>query len=251
VTVTEPAPAPAPAPAGTPRSGAHQVLLLLYALFTVAAGARSLVQLATKADHAPVAYWLSLVAALTYALGWVAIRRASEGRTGFAARMLWVELAGVLTVGTLSLVERDWFPDASVWSDYGIGYGFVPAVLPVAGLLWLRAQDPSRSGTGATTAFRVVAFAEALSWLGLLSGMFFKYVVDAGEQGVHVFGPVHGTVFLTYLVVTLLTWRHQRWSLPVALAALAASVPPFCTVLFEQWAQRTGRLDPPQRPDPS
>ena len=57
------------------------------------------------------------------------------------------------------------------------------------------------------TAFRVVAFAEALSWLGLLTGMFFKYVVDAGEQGVHVFGPVHGTVFLTYLVVTLLTWR--------------------------------------------
>ena len=43
--------------------------------------------------------------------------------------MLWVELAGVLTVGTLSLVKRDWFPDASVWSDYGIGYGFVPAVL--------------------------------------------------------------------------------------------------------------------------
>ena len=80
------------------------------------------------------------------------------------------------------------------------------------------------------TAFRVVAFAEALSWLGLLTGMFFKYVVDAGEQGVQVFGPIHGTVFLTYLVVTLLTWRSQRWSLPVALLALAASVPPFCTV---------------------
>jgi integral membrane protein len=224
------------------RSGAHQVLLLVYALFTVAAGARSLVQLATKASEAPVAYVLSLLAAVTYALGWVAIRRAAEGRTGFAARMLWVELAGVLTVGTLSLVERDWFPDATVWSDYGIGYGFVPAVLPVAGLLWLRGQDPSRTVTAAT-AFRVVAFAEALSWLGLLTGMFFKYVVDAGEQGVHVFGPIHGTVFLTYLVVTLVAWRAQRWSLPVALVALAASVPPFCTVLFEEWARRTGRLD--------
>jgi integral membrane protein len=231
-----------PAPAAT-RSGPHQVLLLVYALFTVAAGARSLVQLATKADEAPVAYSLSLVAAVTYALGWLAIRRASEGRTGFAARMLWVELAGVLAVGTVSVLEDDWFPDATVWSDYGIGYGFVPAVLPVAGLLWLRAQDPERAGDGAATAFRVVAFAEAVSWLGLLTGMFFKYVVDAGEQGVQVFGPVHGTVFLTYLVVTLLTWRSQRWSLPVALVALAASVPPFCTVAFEQWAQRTGRLD--------
>jgi integral membrane protein len=93
------------------------------------------------------------------------------------------------------------------------------------------------------TAFRVVAFAEAVSWLGLLISMFFKYVVDAGEQGVHVFGPIHGTVFLAYVVLTLLTWRHLRWPLPVALLALAASIPPFCTVLFEVWAQRTGRLE--------
>ena len=54
--------------------------------------------------------------------------------------MLWVELAGVVTVGTLSLALHDWFSEPSVWSDYGIGYGFVPAVLPVAGLLWLRRQ---------------------------------------------------------------------------------------------------------------
>jgi hypothetical protein len=127
-------------PAAAPRSGPHKVLLAFYALFTVAAGARSAVQLATDAGRAPVAYTLSAVAAVTYAAGWVAIRRASVGRTGFASVMLWVELAGVLTVGTLSLLVRDWFPDASVWSDYGIGYGFVPAVLPIAGLLWLRRQ---------------------------------------------------------------------------------------------------------------
>jgi integral membrane protein len=241
--VTDPVTTTEPPPPTTSRSGAHQVLLLVYALFTLAAGARALVQLATKADEAPIAYTLSLVAAVTYALGWVAIRRASEGHTAFASRMLWIELAGVLTVGTLSLLVQDWFPDASVWSDFGIDYGFVPVVLPVAGLLWLRAQDPERKA-GAAAAFRVVAFAEALSWLGLLTGMFFKYVVDAGEQGVQVFGPIHGTVFLTYVVVTLLTWRSQRWSLPVALLALAASVPPFCTVVFEVWARRTGRLDP-------
>lgn len=121
-----------------PRSGAHQVLIALYALFTLAAGARSIVQLATDAARAPVAYALSVVAALTYALGWYAIREAADGRAGFASVMLWVELGGVLTVGTLSLLARDLFPEASVWSDYGIGYGFVPAVLPVAGLWWLR-----------------------------------------------------------------------------------------------------------------
>ena len=123
-----------------PRSGAHQVLLAVYALFTLAAGARSIVQLATDAERAPFAYALSLAAAVTYALGWVAIRKASVGRTAFASVMLWVELGGVLVVGTLSVVEPGWFPDASVWSGYGIGYGFVPAVLPVAGLLWLRRQ---------------------------------------------------------------------------------------------------------------
>lgn len=122
------------------RSGPHQVLLAFYALFTLAAGARAIVQLTTQYDDAPVAYWLSLAAAVTYALGWYAIRSAAAGDTRFASVMLWVELAGVVTVGTLSLVVRDWFPDASVWSDYGIGYGFVPAVLPIAGLLWLRRQ---------------------------------------------------------------------------------------------------------------
>jgi len=229
-----------------PRSGGHQVLLALYALFAVAAGARSAVQLATRADEAPLAYSLSLAAAATYALGWLAIRRAADGSPTLASVLLWVELGGVVTVGTLSLVEEDWFPDATVWSGYGIGYGFVPAVLPVAGLLWLRAQDPERSA-GAVTAFRIVATAEAFSWAGLLAGMFAKYVVDAGEQGVQVFGPIHGTVFLAYLVVTLLTWHQQRWSLPVAFVALAASVPPFCTLLFELWAERTGRLEPTDR----
>lgn len=133
------------------RSGPHQVLLATYAVFTLAAGARSGVQLATGADRAPVAYGLSVLAALTYALGWLAIRRAAAGRTGFARVMLWIELAGVVTVGTLSLVREDWFPDQSVWSDYGIGYGFVPAVLPVLGLWWLSRQ---RGGSSARAGSR-------------------------------------------------------------------------------------------------
>ena len=226
----------------THRSGPHQVLLLLYALFTLAAGARSVVQLATRADEAPVAYGLSLLAAVTYALGWLAIRRAAEGRTGFAARMLWVELGGVLAVGTLSLAVPDWFPDATVWSEYGVGYGFVPAALPVAGLLWLRAQEPGHAAEDpVATAFRVVASAEAVSWAGLLVGMFSKYVVDAGERGVQVFGPIHGAVFIAYVAVTLVAWRRLRWSFPVAVVGLAASIPPFCTVLFEAWVRRRSR----------
>jgi hypothetical protein len=130
----------------TSRSGPHLVLLAVYAVFVLAAGARSIVQIAAQLGEAPVAYVLSLVAALTYAAGWFAIRRAVHGRPAFARVMLWLELAGVVVVGTLSLVERDWFSDASVWSDYGRGYGWVPAVLPVAGLLWLHRAAPPVTG---------------------------------------------------------------------------------------------------------
>ncbi len=132
--------AESPTASGAFPLGPHRVLIALYALFTLAAGARSSVQLAQNAGVAPVAYGLSAAAACTYAAGWYAIARAARGRTALASVLLWVELTGVLVVGTLSLVEPDWFPDASVWSDYGIGYGFVPVALPIGGLLWLRWQ---------------------------------------------------------------------------------------------------------------
>ena len=120
------------------RSGPHLVLLTVYAIFVLAAGARSLVQVFTRFDEAPIAYSLSVVAAATYVAGWFAIRRAANGAAGFAKVMLWLEMAGVVVVGTLSLTVPSWFPDDSVWSTFGSGYGFVPALLPILGLLWLR-----------------------------------------------------------------------------------------------------------------
>jgi len=90
--------------------------------------------------------------------------------------------------------------------------------------------------------FRVVAIAEAVTWVLLLAGMFVKWVLKASEVGVHVAGPVHGAVFVVYVAVTLLAWRVLRWDARTALLALVASVPPLCTVWFERWAQRTGRL---------
>ncbi|MBM7806335.1 integral membrane protein [Geodermatophilus bullaregiensis] len=96
-------------------------------------------------------------------------------------------------------------------------------------------------------AFRVVAVAEALSWLGLLAGMYVKYVPETSEVGVQVFGPVHGAVFIAYLVVALVAARVLGWSRWTALLALAASIPPLATVVFERWAARTGRLQAPAR----
>ena len=92
------------------------------------------------------------------------------------------------------------------------------------------------------TAFRIVAVAEALSWVGLLAGMYVKYVPQTSEAGVSVFGPVHGGIFVAYVAVALVASRVLRWNAGTTLLALAASVPPLATVLFERWASRTGRL---------
>jgi integral membrane protein len=94
----------------------------------------------------------------------------------------------------------------------------------------------------ATTAFRVVAVAEALSWIGLLAGMFVKHVLDTTELGVKVFGPIHGGVFVAYVVVAVVTARLLRWSIGTTLLALLASVPPLASIWFERRATRTGLL---------
>jgi integral membrane protein len=94
----------------------------------------------------------------------------------------------------------------------------------------------------AATAFRIVAVAEALSWVGLLVGMYLKYVPRTTELGVHVFGPIHGAVFVAYVVVALLTSRVLRWSPRTTVLALICSIPPLATVWFERLATRNDRL---------
>ena len=92
------------------------------------------------------------------------------------------------------------------------------------------------------TAFRIVAVAEAVSWIGLLAGMYVKRVLGTSEVGVQVFGPIHGAVFVAYVVVAVVAARVLGWSRGTTLLALAAAVPPLVTVWFERWASRTGRL---------
>lgn len=124
-------------PTGT---GPGRVLVGVYILFAVAAGARSAVQIGTRFAQAPLAYLLSAFAAVVYVVAAVALARSSR-RLAYAC--CTVELVGVLTVGVVSLLAPDLFPDETVWSRFGIGYGFVPLVLPVLGLLWLRASRPA------------------------------------------------------------------------------------------------------------
>lgn len=135
------------APAGALRHGPGRALIAVYALFALSATARSGVQLATRFDEAPVPYLLSAFAALMYALATVALARGSSSSRTLATLICLVELVGVLVVGTISMVIPEAFPEATVWSGFGSGYGYVPLLLPVLGLVWLR-----MAGRGARTA---------------------------------------------------------------------------------------------------
>ncbi|WP_435771779.1 DUF3817 domain-containing protein [Nocardioides sp. SYSU DS0651] len=93
-----------------------------------------------------------------------------------------------------------------------------------------------------TRLFRTVAVAEAITWAGLLLGMFLKYGTETTELGVRVFGMLHGIVFVAYVVVTVVVWVDRRWTVGRGLLALGAAVPPLATLPLEWWAVRRGWL---------
>ena len=126
---------------GEPRrttSGPGRVLVAVYGLFALAATSRAAVQLITDYAEAPLAYLLSALAGVIYIVATFTLARGGATSRRVAWTAITLELVGVLAVGTASVVDPAAFPRATVWSTYGIGYGFVPLVLPVLGLLWLR-----------------------------------------------------------------------------------------------------------------
>lgn len=124
--------------------GAGRILILIYGIFAVAALARSTVQLLRDAAEAPLAYGLSLVAALVYVLATVGLAHNGRRMRKVAWVAVVIEMVGVLTVGALSLLRPELFPRDTVWSSFGSGYGFVPLVLPFVGMWWLWTSSPVR-----------------------------------------------------------------------------------------------------------
>ncbi|MFE9254935.1 hypothetical protein [Streptomyces sp. NPDC006879] len=119
-------------------SGPGLLLVWVYGVITVGALSRSLYQILTEFDRAPLAYTLSGLAALVYTFITYSLVRGGERARRAALVCCVAELAGVLTVGTWTLAEPSAFPDATVWSDFGMGYLFIPVILPVTGIWWLR-----------------------------------------------------------------------------------------------------------------
>ena len=116
--------------------GFGRVLVAVYAVFALAASARSIYQLASEVESDTVVpYVLSAFAGVVYVVATYALAR---NHRRLALVTIGIELVGVLTVGVLTLVDGDLFPDQTVWSDFGRGYGFIPLVLPFVGLWWVR-----------------------------------------------------------------------------------------------------------------
>jgi hypothetical protein len=122
------------------RLGNARALVILYAVLAIAATGRSGYQLVTKFDQAPVAYSLSAAAAIVYIVATIAIAR---GDRVLAIGAMLFELVGVVGVGALTLVTPELFPNDTVWSGFGAGYLYIPLVLPIVGLWWLRKRTSS------------------------------------------------------------------------------------------------------------
>ncbi|MDM8084252.1 hypothetical protein QUV83_05700 [Cellulomonas cellasea] len=122
---------------GSTSSGPGRALVAVYGVFALAATARAGFQIATKLDEAPLAYLLSGLSAVVYVVATLALAKGTPTARRVAWAAVVVELVGVLAVGALSLLDAGDFPDETVWSGFGAGYGFVPLVLPFLGVAWL------------------------------------------------------------------------------------------------------------------
>lgn len=118
-------------------TGPGRIVVAVYAVLALAATGRSVLQVTEYFDRAPLAYVLSGVAAVIYIVATAALAKGGEAGSRVATGAILVEAVGVLTVGTLSFVRPELFPDKTVWSHYGSGYGYLPLVLPFVGLWWI------------------------------------------------------------------------------------------------------------------
>ena len=101
----------------------------------------------------------------------------------------------------------------------------------------------SNQASGVGRLFSIVALLEGVTWAGLLIGMFLKYTTKTTELGVAIFGPLHGIVFISYVVVTVMAAVRLRWPIWATLIALVAAVPPLVTVPMEMEPSALARLD--------
>jgi hypothetical protein len=121
--------------------GASDVLSFFYGLWSFSALGRSSYEYLFKPNVPTyVPAHLSTFVGVLYIFIIAGLRKRSPRWWWVTLSLLIVELAGVLLVGTIDVIWHP-FPYATVWSKYGIGYFFMPLVLPFAGLAYLLRKE--------------------------------------------------------------------------------------------------------------
>jgi hypothetical protein len=131
-------------------TGLGRLLIFVYGLFALSAGARAGVEMATKFHVAPLAYTLSAIAAVIYIVATVCLARSTPTSRLIAIVCCAVEFLFVVAVGTASVIDDSAFPDRTVWSNFGRDYGYVPLVLPLIGLWWVVRAPKREAGAPKT-----------------------------------------------------------------------------------------------------
>ena len=81
--------------------------------------------------------------------------------------------------------------------------------------------------------FRTIALAEATSFLILLLASVVKHQFDL-PLGVTILGPIHGALFLAYLITGLMVRDEAGWSIGTTLIVLFGAVVPFGGFLVDK-----------------
>lgn len=100
----------------------------------------------------------------------------------------------------------------------------------------------ARPGLTPKRLYRLLAFAEVVTWTILITAMILKYAAGI-EWAVLVGGSIHGFVFLAYAFQSVLVGVNQRWNVGRIAFAVLTAIVPYATVPFDLWLVRKGHLE--------
>ena len=96
------------------------------------------------------------------------------------------------------------------------------------------AQAAGAAGVrGALARFRVLAYIVGVGLLALCAAMVLKYAFDS-DQYVAIIGPVHGFLYIVYLLTVVDLALKARWSVKGAILVMLAGVVPLLSFLVER-----------------
>jgi len=91
--------------------------------------------------------------------------------------------------------------------------------------------------------FRYVALVEATTFLALLVASVVKNT-GGSETGVQILGPIHGLLFIAYVVMALQLRTQCGWTNKQTFWILVGAVVPFGGYVVDWWLARRERAGP-------